>query len=1098
MSEHHPQVDDDENRRRDSAISRRGTLGLLGLTGLTAMTGQASATSGASNRDDRVPWRNWDGHVDANGKDLYNLGGLAMTDSEAISDFAGDGLSIDDGVLTTAGSMVDTVDIDDYGADPTGAEPSDDALDAAIDELSDGDTLLITNGEYWFDASHEIFNDHVTVLGTGSEIRISGVTYGAYSHWLSFGDWTAVNDFSGDARIAEDVTEGQQTVEVEDASPFSVGDDVTISESKYNNEPTLSWGGTAGRGTCPTRAVIRDIDGSRLYLDRGLNYDHEAGNAAVFLLDSVVGGRFVDLHMIDGDGEEESEGFLMCAYARDCQFINCTSERYVGFAFTDIHSLRTKMIDCEAKNPILPDRASSHWEPFQFRGSTDPTVVRPSIDTCRRGIDINAGSKVVTVVDPRIRNAYLHGMCFHSNASQSVFGAYEVYGGRVEGAAEILHDKYHFGYALSTSPTQSHVKAFGTTFSGVSAAVHTPGQAKNLTLEGCTLETNARSAGNVVNGNLKNSRLENVDIVARGNNDDIALDLDGAEDVAVSGQISGSLRDNVVSVANAENVTLDIDVLDNENDDVDDVAIEDSRNVTVSGTLHGAGRSVTTSGTVSDIRIVDLDAEANSGPAIGHVGGDGPVSNVWITRCNTSGGTNVDVDFESELEGEIAGLWIQNNAVGDISFHGSGADGDKFVSGNLTVEPEESDDDEGIELDGDGTEADPYVIDNADHLQAIDQNLSAHYVLGSDVDASVTEGWNDGDGFEPLGTFTGSLDGDGHAIEGLYIDLPILSEIGMFSELGSGATIRNLALEAVDITADQYTGGLAAITRDVEITNVSLTGTVDADRHTGGLVGWHEGRIENADVDATVSSGGQSIGGVLVGNNQGGTISNSTASGSISGRSEIGGIAGWNDGGSIENCYSDASVDAAHGYGGGLSGIVIRDGTVSESSADSEVTGGRSMGGLVGRVYGGIVETSSADGTVTGEFDIGGFVGTNADEVRDCYATASATATDDDGTAGGFVGRIGDEASVSRSYAVGDVSGAEVGGLAGANGGTLVDSYWDTETTGVSDSVGSGESGGEGLTTPEMTGEDAETNMSALDFADTWTTTASYPQLAWE
>lgn len=693
----------DDSESDGTLLSRRGTFGLLGVTGLGLASGGVAAnrSSGQDGTEtsqegtddgDSPPWRRWRGDVDADGNELFDLGGLRMADSETITDIAGENLSIDGEALAAAGPRVNSVDVDDYGADPTGQEPSDDALDAAIADLTPGDCLLITNGEYWFDGSHEIHEDYVTVLGTGSKVRISGVGYGAYAHWLSFGNWTAVSDFDGDTRIAEDVSEGDQTVEVVDPSPFSVGDDVTVSETKYSNEPTLAWGGDHGRGTCPTRAVVREIDGSTLYLDRGLNYDHGAGNAGVFLLDSVVGGRFVDLHMAEGDGEEESEGFLVTAYARDCQYVNCTSEEYVGFPFTDIHSLRTRMIDCEAKNPILPTgRASSHWEPFQFRGSTDPTVVRPSIETCRRGIDVNAGAKVVRVFDPRIRNAYLHGACFHSNGTQQVYGAYEVYGGRIEAAATVRHDKYHWGSALSLSPNQSHVKAFGTTIVGASRAVHTPyGRAGNLTLEGCSLETFAEVGPTlqtdttyVVNGNLANSRLENVDIVARGGNDSRALNLDGAENVSVSGQITGSVEDDVVYVGNASDVTLDVDVGNNANADASDVVVEDAGTVSVSGTLHGRGRSVATSGDVSDVRVDDVDARANA-PPIGHHGSDGTVSNVWVTGCNTVGGDDARIDFSDELSTEINGLWIQNNVCGDVEFNGSSSDDDKFVSGNLT------------------------------------------------------------------------------------------------------------------------------------------------------------------------------------------------------------------------------------------------------------------------------------------------------------------------------------------------------------------------------------------------------------------------------
>lgn len=67
------------------------------------------------------------------------------------------------------------------------------------------------------------------------------------------------------------------------------------------------------------------------------------------------------------------------------------------------------------------------------------------------------------------------------------------------------------------------------------------------------------------------------------------------------------------------------------------------------------------------------------------------------------------------------------------------------------------------DLQESGVDGDPYVITNASELQAMGGNLSAHYKLGNDVDASETEGWNNGNGFNPIGDnanrFTGHFDG---------------------------------------------------------------------------------------------------------------------------------------------------------------------------------------------------------------------------------------------------------------------------------------------------------------------------------------------------
>ena len=87
---------------------------------------------------------------------------------------------------------------------------------------------------------------------------------------------------------------------------------------------------------------------------------------------------------------------------------------------------------------------------------------------------------------------------------------------------------------------------------------------------------------------------------------------------------------------------------------------------------------------------------------------------------------------------------------------------------------------------GSGTEADPYVITTVQQLQEMQDDLDAYYVLGNDIDASGTASWNGGAGFEPVGSydpnysFTGTLDGRGHVITGLYIYRPSSNSIALF------------------------------------------------------------------------------------------------------------------------------------------------------------------------------------------------------------------------------------------------------------------------------------------------------------------------------
>jgi len=76
---------------------------------------------------------------------------------------------------------------------------------------------------------------------------------------------------------------------------------------------------------------------------------------------------------------------------------------------------------------------------------------------------------------------------------------------------------------------------------------------------------------------------------------------------------------------------------------------------------------------------------------------------------------------------------------------------------------------------GSGTPGDPYVVENLWELQNITLDKAAYYILGNDIDAGSTTGWNWNvdhyDGFEPIGAignmFTGGFDGADYTIYNL-------------------------------------------------------------------------------------------------------------------------------------------------------------------------------------------------------------------------------------------------------------------------------------------------------------------------------------------
>ena len=348
----------------------------------------------------------------------------------------------------------------------------------------------------------------------------------------------------------------------------------------------------------------------------------------------------------------------------------------------------------------------------------------------------------------------------------------------------------------------------------------------------------------------------------------------------------------------------------------------------------------------------------------------------------------------------------------------------------------------------------PIEISTIEELQKIGNEskypLDRDYVLVNDIDASETETWNDGRGFEPIGddiaSFTGAFDGGGFEIANLTINRFSENDVALFGFLEDGL-IENVFLKDVSVTG----------------------GTV-----TGGLVGDNGGLIRDSRVTGSIRQ--QSINGGIAGKNRG-EIRDCHFEGTVSGEVLLGGITGQNSatGGGIVESSASGNMDANGGAAEGTGGLVGENiGLVDASKASADVSGVDGVGGLIGENF-----TSSA-------------------QVRNSYANGEVGGVGEG--IGGLVG-VNDDGQISESYSAGAVLGDEdIGGLIGTNGGTLSSTFWNTEASGQSDGVGRGDSDGtSGLTTDEMQGESTEQNMEGFDFQDTWqVVTDDYPVLFWE
>ena len=209
-------------------------------------------------------------------------------------------------------------------------------------------------------------------------------------------------------------------------------------------------------------------------------------------------------------------------------------------------------------------------------------------------------------------------------------------------------------------------------------------------------------------------------------------------------------------------------------------------------------------------------------------------------------------------------------------------------------------------------------------LDAVRNDLGSAYILTNDLD-STTAGYeelasptaNEGEGWQPIGTFTGSFDGQGYEIRDLFINRPGEIYVGLCGYVAAGGVIEN-----------------------VGVVNTDMTGQ----GNVGNLVGWNVGTISNSYSTGSVT-GNWSVGG-LVGVNGEGTVSNSYATGSVTSHSAVGGLVGWNVGGTVSNSYSTGSVSGDVGVGG-LVGY-NEEGTASNSFWDIETSGQATSDGGTG------------------------------------------------------------------------------------------------------------------------------------------------------
>lgn len=173
---------------------------------------------------------------------------------------------------------------------------------------------------------------------------------------------------------------------------------------------------------------------------------------------------------------------------------------------------------------------------------------------------------------------------------------------------------------------------------------------------------------------------------------------------------------------------------------------------------------------------------------------------------------------------------------------------------------------------GNGTEANPFVVDSVEDFEKINDNLSAYYQIVSTIDVSTLVERN----VLPFGEFSGTIVGtkDYSLIKGLnfsvnqetseYDNAVVNNAIGIFTNLAEGSVIKNVSFEGsfninvsslnsdiyIGLIAGQSKGTIENVSVEINKSNIEVIGLKEEGKdiakynaYIGGLVGYNSGII---------------------------------------------------------------------------------------------------------------------------------------------------------------------------------------------------------------------------------------------------------------
>ena len=401
--------------------------------------------------------------------------------------------------------------------------------------------------------------------------------------------------------------------------------------------------------------------------------------------------------------------------------------------------------------------------------------------------------------------------------------------------------------------------------------------------------------------------------------------------------------------------------------------------------------------------------------------------------------------------------------------------------------PTEEIDEETFTYEGDGTEENPYLINNANEFLYFAQKVNEgesyqgkHFLLTTSIDLSYLDwvpigGLIDTTSVEDVTSkpmFDGSFDGGNHTVYNIVAEYDNKGAVGLFGALGENGVISNLNVGTGEIKGRLLVGGLVGVnygtiincSNSLKVTAESYNGENENGNYSGGITGWNEttGKIIGCSNSGNITStngnsnwnGGWAAG--IAGYSKG-DISDSKNSGNIYAKHyRAGGIVGTFSLGTIENCENTGDVSCGWRGAGGIVAYCSNGGEIYNCKNYGKIYAPLDdVGGIAGDVNGdsnnngsrSILKDCENNGLIQtdrrGTAGVAGWLEGANDVIENCVNNADVYATND-GTVYQyrFAGIVADgNGKILNCTNNGNITvyGQVAGGIAGSFNGEIKD-----------------------------------------------------------